>query len=154
MVESTEIIARLAKSSDFEQLEPLLKINCERMQMQLEACSIAVKKIIEEPDFGVFIVAEKEAKIVGYIYFTYEWSDWRNGVLYYLQSLQADPNEDAGAIGQALKAYMDKHNATAEYKCVGIRLCSAKAVHKENEDVMKLFELVPTHYYVYNVDTN
>ena len=87
MVESTAITGRLAKSTDITQLEPLFKINCERMKLSWEASSIAAKKIIDEPDFGTFIVAEKADKIVGYVFFTYEWSDWRDGVFFWMQGM-------------------------------------------------------------------
>ena len=66
-------------------------MNCKIMKQSAKNWSKSVKKIIEEPEFGLFVVAEKNAKIVGYVFFTYEWSDWRDGVMYYLQGLQADP---------------------------------------------------------------
>ena len=84
---SSGITGHIATPKDFNAIEPLLKINCKRMKLTASKCAMAAKRIIEEPDFGLFVVAKKGTKIVGYVFFTYEWSDWRDGVMYWLQGL-------------------------------------------------------------------
>ena len=47
------------------------------------------KLVLSDIDWGFFILAECDNKPVGMMYFTYEWSDWRNGVFFWLQSAYA-----------------------------------------------------------------
>ena len=66
----------------------------------------AIGKIIPDPMFGLCVVAEKAGKIVGYVYFTFEWSDWRGGVMYWLQGLQEDPTVNAVSVRNSLKKFV------------------------------------------------
>ena len=42
------------------------------------------KRVLSDLDWGFFILAEYNDLPVGMMYFTYEWSDWRNGVFFWL----------------------------------------------------------------------
>lgn len=42
------------------------------------------KLVLSDLDWGFFILAEYNDLPVGMMYFTYEWSDWRNGVFFWL----------------------------------------------------------------------
>ena len=43
------------------------------------------KKILSHTDFGLVILAENSAKnAVGFMMFTYEWSDWRDGLFFWV----------------------------------------------------------------------
>ena len=53
----------------------------------------------------------------------------------------------------ALKSALDAHKSTLEYICCGVRLCSPKVLHTEAEQAIAAFELTPSHYFVYHVDT-
>jgi len=55
--------------------------------------------------------------------FTYEWSDWRDGLMFWMQSIEGDL-EALQAMKRTMTDYCDK----MEYKICGIRLCSAKVI--------------------------
>ena len=46
-----------------------------------------VKYIIKNPNSWFFLVFEKEEKVVSILLVTFEWSDWRNGNWYLIQSV-------------------------------------------------------------------
>ncbi|MDJ0842885.1 GNAT family N-acetyltransferase [Crocosphaera sp.] len=46
-----------------------------------------VKSLLENPSQGFYIVAEIDEKVVGCLMITREWSDWRNGVFWWIQSV-------------------------------------------------------------------
>jgi len=46
-----------------------------------------VKGIFEEPGRGFYLVAEIGEKVVGSLMVTKEWSDWRNGDFWWIQSV-------------------------------------------------------------------
>ena len=47
----------------------------------------AASHVLADIDYGFFIFATCEDKPAGFMYFTYEWSDWRNGLFFWLQSV-------------------------------------------------------------------
>ena len=51
--------------------------------------------LLHSPDRGFFLVAELEQaddrRLLGQLMITYEWSDWRNGVFWWIQSVYVDP---------------------------------------------------------------
>lgn len=54
-----------------------------------------ILSLLHRPTLGSYIVAEvtnaAERHLVGQLMITYEWSDWRNGVIWWIQSVYVDP---------------------------------------------------------------
>ena len=46
-----------------------------------------VNTLLKNPSQGFYIVAEIDFKVVGCLMITKEWSDWRNGVFWWIQSV-------------------------------------------------------------------
>jgi len=49
-----------------------------------------VQRIFDEPDQGFYLVAESEEGIIGTLMVTREWSDWRNGQFWWIQSVYVE----------------------------------------------------------------
>jgi GNAT superfamily N-acetyltransferase len=98
-----------------------------------------VRKVFKKPKLGQYFVAEIDGKIIASMLTTFEWSDWRNAQVWWLQSVYvlpefrqqgifkkmyefvktlADMNENVGGI----RLYVDKSNVRAQevYKAVGM----------------------------------
>lgn len=69
---------RLAEESENLRLDPLC----------VEA---GVDTVLRDPSKGLYFVAEKAGSVIGQVMITYEWSDWRNGNLWWLQSVYVKP---------------------------------------------------------------
>ena len=113
----------------------------------------AIKKIITDPMFGLCVVAEKAGEVVGYVYFTGEWSDWRGGVMYVLQGLQTDPATNAVSVRNSLKKSVLDIIKGQKYECSGIRLHGDPKSREDNAAAVKLFDMKPSHYYIYHINT-
>lgn len=50
-----------------------------------------VENLISNSDSGFYLVAESAAAVVGCLLVTYEWSDWRNGRFWWIQSVYVEP---------------------------------------------------------------
>ena len=50
-----------------------------------------VEALFDEPAHGRYWIAEDGADIVGQLMVTYEWSDWRNGTIWWIQSVYVHP---------------------------------------------------------------
>ena len=40
--------------------------------------------VLSDIDYGFFIIAKRSDEPVGFMFFSYEWSDWRNGMFFWL----------------------------------------------------------------------
>lgn len=50
-----------------------------------------VHAVFEDPSLGRYFVAEAEGRVVASLMITYEWSDWRNGMVWWIQSVYVIP---------------------------------------------------------------
>uniref|UniRef100_A0A7S3HWA9 N-acetyltransferase domain-containing protein n=1 Tax=Favella ehrenbergii TaxID=182087 RepID=A0A7S3HWA9_9SPIT len=145
---------RAATAADFDKLQPLFQANCQRMQYEWSKYEFAAKHILTNPEYGFIIMVEKaDGQAVGFVSLTFEWSDWRNGVFFWMQGFQIDSTCDEATVVGTLKAALELHKASLDYQCCGIRLCSPKVLHTEAEQAIRAFDLKPSHYYIYHVDT-
>ena len=105
--------------------------------------------VLSDIDWGFFILAEdKESKEpLGIMYFTYEWSDWRNGVFFWLQTAYA--KDDSEDVHKAMLAFLDDYQKSRG--CCGFRLCSEKVNKAYWEPIVKRMELSSSHYFIYEV---
>ena len=49
-----------------------------------------VERVLNDGALGFYTVAESEGQVVGCTMVTFEWSDWRNGVFWWIQSVYVD----------------------------------------------------------------
>ena len=151
---NSSYVTRAAKIEDFESLTPLMQASCERLQHKWENYEAAMKQILANPEYGfVLLSADESGAPVGFISFTFEWSDWRDGAFFWLQGLQVADNAQLEQVLASLRVGLDAHKASLDYTCCGIRLCSDKKSNSEVQDAISTFELTPSHYYIYHVDT-
>ena len=78
IISDAETIARfqvlMAKETEGKKLEP-------------ETVLVAVKSVFLDPQKGFYLVAELEGTVISSLMITFEWSDWRNTNIWYLQSV-------------------------------------------------------------------
>jgi GNAT superfamily N-acetyltransferase len=86
-----------------------------------------VKTILQNPSKGWYAVAvnshdSAQSKVVGQILITYEWSDWRNGNFWWLQSLYVDPQYRHQGVFRQLYDYVHGQAQANTEKVCGFRL--------------------------------
>ena len=50
-----------------------------------------VNRVFDHPELGFYLVAELDSRIAGALLITREWSDWRNGMFWWIQSVYVVP---------------------------------------------------------------
>ena len=80
-----------------------------------------VAAVLGDPSKGRYWVASVDGVIVGQIMITYEWSDWRNGMLWWIQSVYVDSTHRRSGVFSALYKYVESL-ATSDPDVRGIRL--------------------------------
>src|ERR1700740_2002554 len=60
----------------------------EELKRDPETVRRGVEAVLKDTSKGIYFVAElPEAGVVGQLMITYEWSDWRNGNIWWIQSV-------------------------------------------------------------------
>lgn len=60
--------------------------------LELDTLMPGVKRVFLEPGHGRYLVAESaQGEVVGCLLITYEWSDWRNAQVWWVQSVYVHP---------------------------------------------------------------
>ena len=80
-----------------------------------------VHAVFDHPAHGRYFVAEEGGRVAGSLLITYEWSDWRNGVVWWIQSVYVRPEMRGRRIYAGLYDHV-KSIASSDERVRGIRL--------------------------------
>jgi len=80
-----------------------------------------VAAVCDDASRGRYYVAERDGSVIGSLLITYEWSDWRNGAVWWIQSVYVVPEARRQGIYAGLYAHI-RELAQADPQVRGIRL--------------------------------
>jgi GNAT superfamily N-acetyltransferase len=80
-----------------------------------------VQAVIANAALGRYVLAERDVVIVGSLLLTLEWSDWRNGEYWWIQSVYVAPESRRAGVFKGLYAHV-KSMAEANPAVRGLRL--------------------------------
>ena len=96
-----------------------------------------VSSIINDRTKGIYWVMEIGGNLVGQLMITYEWSDWRNGTMWWIQSVYVPEIYRRQGIYSSLYENL-VHLANSDRDCCGIRLYVEKNNLRAAETYSKL----------------
>lgn len=99
---------RLAAESEDKSLDP-------------PTVEAGVRALLNDPGKGRYFLACVEERIVGQLMHTFEWSDWRNGEIWWLQSVYVHPEFRRQGVFGRLNAHLEQLASEAP-GVVGLRL--------------------------------
>jgi len=102
---------------------------------------------IRHPDHGFYLVAELNGQVAGSLLVTREWSDWRKGVFWWIQSVYVPPGFRKRGIYRALYEAV-KARAKSSPEVCGFRLY----VEKNNRAARSVYSklgMSETQYRIY-----
>lgn len=112
-----------------------LAFESEGKELDLARLRPGVAALLADPHKGRYFVAEEGGQIVGQLAVTYEWSDWRNGWFWWLQSVYVPaPARRRGVFRQLLQHVVEV--ARRDPEIVGVRLY----VERGNEEAHRTYE--------------
>lgn len=80
----------------------------EEVDLDRPTCTRGVEAIFADPSLGRYFVAELAGRTVASLLITYEWSDWRNGVVWWIQSVYVRPEARRQRIYAGLYEYVKR----------------------------------------------
>jgi ribosomal protein S18 acetylase RimI-like enzyme len=148
-----DIAIRKANRNDaraIAEFNAAMALETEHLTLDISRLLLGVEGLFNNPDKGFYLVAEHNGAVVGQMMITFEWSDWRNGIFWWIQSVYVIPQFRAQKIYRTL--YEHSVGLAKEQKNVcGLRLY----VEKENERAHHVYEKLGmrlTNYDMYEVD--
>ncbi len=129
------MIVRKAKSSDINQIVEF-QINManetEGIELVRETVGKGVAAVVSDPAKGQYYVAEIDGRVVSSLLTTFEWSDWRNGTVLWIQSVFVLPEYRRKGVYRSMYSHI-KEKVLENSNLNGIRLYADKsniAAHK------------------------
>lgn len=148
---SDNIVIRYAKLSDVDaivQFNLEMAYETEGISLSVEKLTDGVKAVFDDNTKGFYVIAESDNKPVGQALVTYEWSDWRNAIFWWIQSVYVVPEYRGAGIFKEIFNYI---RSTAESSNVcGIRLYVERNNHIA-KSVYKRLGMEESHYDLYEL---
>ena len=122
----------------------------EEKKLDPQLVNTAVRTVFADTSKGFYLVGDADGKVVSSLLITYEWSDWRNCDMWYIQSVYvASQFRGQGAFKKMYQRVLD---LAQEQGAAYVRLY----VEVDNEKAQKAYESLGMKrmpYYMYDVKT-
>ena len=119
----------------------------EKLKLDEPTVIKGVAAVFADPSKGAYYVAETDAKVVGSLLTTFEWSDWRNGTVLWIQSVYVRPEYRKRSIFSKLYKHIQKM-VVDNYNLRGIRLYADKT-NIPAHGVYEHLGMTAEHYQLY-----
>lgn len=123
-----------------------MALETEDKALDPETIHLGTEAVLKDPWKGFYLIAEDAGLYAGSLLVTFEWSDWRNGTIWWIQSVYVSPSWRGRGAYQALHCEVERRVQAAG--AVGLRLY----VVADNDRARRAYEKVGMtggHYVVY-----
>jgi ribosomal protein S18 acetylase RimI-like enzyme len=150
---SHSVIIRFAHTEDIPAIVEFSKamaLETEQKILDPALISRGVSDVFIKIDLGFYMVAEINGLAAAQLMITYEWSDWRDGVFWWIQSVYVAPAHRRQGLYRRMYEFI-LSKAKEDPSVCGIRLY----VDKNNHSAKKTYEdlgMSAAHYDLYEVD--
>ncbi|MFN6962502.1 MAG: GNAT family N-acetyltransferase [Pyrinomonadaceae bacterium] len=140
--------ARQSDAAALVEFNQAMAFETEGKRLDNETLARGVAAVLTDPGKGFYIVAESAAgEIVGGLLITFEWSDWRNGWFWWIQSVYIRPEVRGQRLYRRMYEFI-KELAVERGEVKGFRLY----VETENKRAQAVYDAVGmrrSHYLMY-----
>ena len=129
--------ARLTDAPILAEYNARMAWETEHKRLDRDVLNRGVEAVLASMDKGFYTVVEIDGEVIGQCLMTFEWSDWRNGWMWWIQSVYV--REDAR--GKGVWSLLYRHlleRASASTDVIGIRLYVERANAKAKAAYAKL----------------
>jgi ribosomal protein S18 acetylase RimI-like enzyme len=147
------ITIRIATPNDaarIAEFNALMAKETENIDLDLDRLRVGVESVLRDRSKGIYYVAESDGQVVGQTLVTYEWSDWRNGTFWWIQSVYVQKEYRGKGVFKSLFEHL-RTLAQQDKTVCGLRLY----VEKHNNRAQQTYErlgMKKTYYEMYELD--
>jgi GNAT superfamily N-acetyltransferase len=145
-----KMIIRKAVSNDLRVIagfQLMMARESEGIDLDRVVLENGIKAVFDDPSKGQYYVTIIDNKVVASLMITYEWSDWRNGMVWWIQSVFVMADYRQKGVFKAMFNYL-KDIVSSEPAIRGLRLY----VDKSNFNAQAVYEVLGMngeHYQVF-----
>ena len=122
----------------------------EDKQLEREILERGVREALLDEQRGIYWVAECEERVAGSLLITREWSDWRAGWIWWIQSVYVEPQARRRGLYRALHEHVLR-TACAAGDVVGVRLYVDRA-NRAAQATYRALGMHLSHYDLYETE--
>ena len=144
---------RLATSDDAEVIarsSAEMALETENLTLDRERVRRGVEAALRDPAKGFYLLAVADGNVVGQSMATFEWSDWSNGMRWWVQSVYVHPKFRRRGIYRGLFEHLRGMAMNQDAVC-----CLRLYVHHENRGAQAVYQKLgfqETRYHLYEMD--
>jgi len=137
--------AVIADKEKITEFQLAMAMETENLVLDKYVVDLGVEAVFRDPSKGQYFVAESGGQVVGSLLITFEWSDWRNGQIIWIQSVYVDEEHRGKGVFKMLYEFIKSKVLNEDNGYRGIRLY----VDKTNEPARKVYEKLgmENHHY-------
>ena len=124
-----------------------MALETEGKELLPEVVGAGVRSLLGRSASGFYLVAEADGQVVGSLLVTKEWSDWRNGDFWWIQSVYVRPSWRRQGIYKRLYRHVQELAAKDPAVC-GFRLYVERD-NKQAQGTYRALGMSETHYKVF-----
>ena len=113
--------AHVSDRTDIIDFQVAMALETEGVALDRPTVTRGVDAVFRDPSKGRYYVAVRGEEVVASLLITYEWSDWRDGLVWWIQSVYVRPQFRGQRVYAGLYAYV-RDLAVADDRIKGIRL--------------------------------
>ena len=140
-LDDADVIARFAAD---------MALETENLTLDRERVRRGVEAALRDPSKGFYLLAVADGKVVGQSMATFEWSDWSDGMRWWVQSVYVHPDYRRRGIYRGLFEHLRGLAANEDAVC-----CLRLYVHRQNRSAQAVYQKLgfqETQYHLYEMD--
>jgi ribosomal protein S18 acetylase RimI-like enzyme len=133
-------LATPADAAALTEFNAAMALETEAKELLPEVVGAGVQSLLANPASGFYVIADEGGRAVGSLMITKEWSDWRNGSFWWIQSVYVRPEwrrqgvykrlyrhirelaaQDPSVCGFRLYVERENSRAQATYRALGMK---------------------------------
>lgn len=124
-----------------------MALETENITLEISSLTLGVNRLFKDPTKGRYYVAEDAGEVLGCLMTTYEWSDWRNGTVLWIQSVYVARDHRGKGVYKRMYEHI-KQLVLDDPDLRGIRLYVDKSNHSA-KDAYTALRMNGEHYQMY-----
>ena len=139
--------ANILESKSIINFQINMAFETENVKLEKSSVKKGINAVFKDSSKGKYYVAEENDRIVGSLLTTNEWSDWKNGIILWIQSVYIIPEYRRKGIFKLMYSYLKKMVEESN-GLIGLRLY----VNKTNIIAQRTYEKIgmdSEHYKLY-----
>jgi GNAT superfamily N-acetyltransferase len=137
--------ATKADKSSIAEFQLAMALETENLALNREVVNLGVEAVFDDPSKGAYYIADSDGQVIGSLLTTYEWSDWRNGQVLWIQSVFVMKEFRGKGVFKMLYEHIKLKVLEKKNGFRGIRLY----VDKSNKSAQRVYEKLgmENHHY-------